>query len=239
MGNSMTSSTHEKDIHRVLGTKITGPFPENLAYVILATGCFWGSEKSFWRLPGVYTTAVGYSGGKAKKATYNEVCSGTTGHTESVLVVWDPAKLSIVDIVRMFLQCHNPTQVNGQGNDTGTQYRSAFYFNTDDQKRIGLAAIKSYEKSLGNRKIATEVKQVGMESFIYAEDYHQQYLASPGARKYCSAQPQEVNMEDAKNWVPEDLYTTYAPKLDDKFWAKHAPTFHCVLREPDEQITEW
>mmetsp|Transcript_3564 Transcript_3564/g.4114 ORF Transcript_3564/g.4114 Transcript_3564/m.4114 type:complete len:143 (+) Transcript_3564:128-556(+) len=122
-------------MHRVLKTKFHGPFPENTDQVIVATGCFWGSEKAFWRMPGVYTTAVGYSGGKKDNPTYEQVCSGRTGHTEAVLVVWDKDRLSFTDIVRMYLQCHNPTQVNGQGNDHGTQYRTALYYNTEEQKK--------------------------------------------------------------------------------------------------------
>ena len=113
------------------------------------TGCFWGSEKAMWRLPGVHTTAVGYAGGKTNNPSYEQVCSGRTGHTEAVLVVWDKSKLTFSDIVREYLQCHDPTQVNRQGNDRGTQYRTAVYYYTDEQKEITEAAIASYEKSLG------------------------------------------------------------------------------------------
>eukprot|EP00511_Aplanochytrium_stocchinoi_P012626 CAMPEP_0204877730 /NCGR_PEP_ID=MMETSP1348-20121228/48353_1 /ASSEMBLY_ACC=CAM_ASM_000700 /TAXON_ID=215587 /ORGANISM="Aplanochytrium stocchinoi, Strain GSBS06" /LENGTH=223 /DNA_ID=CAMNT_0052034633 /DNA_START=171 /DNA_END=839 /DNA_ORIENTATION=- len=221
-------------MHRVLKTKFHGPFPENTDQVIVATGCFWGSEKAFWRMPGVYTTAVGYSGGKKDNPTYEQVCSGRTGHTEAVLVVWDKDRLSFTDIVRMYLQCHNPTQVNGQGNDHGTQYRTALYYNTEEQKKVAEAAIRSYEKSLGGRKIATELKPENR--FYYAEDYHQQYLASPGARKYCSAQPQGVQLEPAEKWLPADLKKVFAPKLGEDFWNKHAPKPHCVLNDPHEQI---
>eukprot|EP00510_Aplanochytrium_minuta_P002295 CAMPEP_0184014466 /NCGR_PEP_ID=MMETSP0954-20121128/5677_1 /TAXON_ID=627963 /ORGANISM="Aplanochytrium sp, Strain PBS07" /LENGTH=191 /DNA_ID=CAMNT_0026294955 /DNA_START=237 /DNA_END=812 /DNA_ORIENTATION=+ len=187
-----------------------------------------------WRMPGVYTTAVGYAGGVTDKPTYEAVCSGKTGHTEAVLVVWEKDKLSFTDIMRMYLQCHDPTQVNGQGNDRGTQYRTALYYNTEEQRRVAQAAIESYEKSLGGRRIATELKPE--KNFFYAEDYHQQYLASPGSRPYCSARPQGVQLEPAEKWLPKDLKESFAAKLDEKFWEKHAPTPHCVLRDPHDQI---
>eukprot|EP00511_Aplanochytrium_stocchinoi_P005929 CAMPEP_0204822614 /NCGR_PEP_ID=MMETSP1346-20131115/800_1 /ASSEMBLY_ACC=CAM_ASM_000771 /TAXON_ID=215587 /ORGANISM="Aplanochytrium stocchinoi, Strain GSBS06" /LENGTH=233 /DNA_ID=CAMNT_0051948929 /DNA_START=276 /DNA_END=977 /DNA_ORIENTATION=- len=225
--------------HRILGTNFKGPFPEGTDSCVVATGCFWGSEKAMWRMPGMYTTAVVYAGGPTKDPTYQKVCSGNTGHTEAVLCVWETDKLSFTDVVRMYLQCHDPTQVNGQGNDRGTQYRTALYYNSDDQKRITEAAIASYEKSLGGRTIATELRALkpkGDVEYYYAEDYHQQYLASPGARQYCSAQPQGVQLENAERWLPEDLKGKYTPKLPEAFWEKHAPTPHCVLREPHEQF---
>lgn len=221
-------------MHRVLKTNFRGPFPAGTDSVIVATGCFWGSEKAMWRMPGVYTTAVGYAGGLTKNPSYEEVCSGRTGHTEAVLVVWEKNKLSFTDIVRMYLQCHNPTQVNGQGNDRGTQYRTALYYNTEAQKEIAEAAIKSYEKSLGGRKCATELKPE--QEFYYAEDYHQQYLASPGARKYCSAQPQNVQLQPAKTWLPDKYMSDFAPKLGEDFWEIYAPKPHCVVNDPHEQI---
>lgn len=230
--------TATNGIHRILENPFKPPFPTGTEYIIVATGCFWGSEKAFWRMPGVYTTAVGYAGGHTKNPTYHQVCSGSTGHTEAVLVVWNPDMISLADITRMFLQSHNPTQVNGQGHDHGTQYRTAFYYHNDIQKRIGEAAIASYEKSLG-KKIATEVKNVTIDKFVYAEDYHQQYLAAPGARKYCSAQPQEVDMVPNGDWLPKDLQEQFRPMLDEKFWEKHAPSPHCVLNDPHEQIKEW
>jgi len=241
MGNSGGRMSSTMTEHRVLKTNFKGPFPDNTDKVVVATGCFWGSEKAMWRMPGMYTTAVGYAGGKTLDPTYQEVCSGRSGHTEAVLCVWDKEKLNFSDVVRMYLQCHNPTQVNGQGNDHGTQYRTALYYYTAEQKKVAEAAIASYEKSLGGRKIATELRQMkedgeGEVIFYYAEDYHQQYLASPGARNYCSAQPQGVQLDPATEWLPNDLEEAFMPKLNEAFWNKYAPSPHCVLRDPHEQI---
>eukprot|EP00924_Labyrinthula_sp_SR-Ha-C_P011150 snap_masked-scaffold_81-processed-gene-0.20-mRNA-1 protein AED:0.02 eAED:0.02 QI:138/1/1/1/1/1/2/28/237 len=222
--------------HFILGNSIEAPFPENTESVVLATGCFWGAEKSFWRMPGVYTTAVGYAGGSSA-ASYEQVCTGRTGHTEAVLVVWETDKLSYTDIIRQFLANHDPTQINGQGNDHGSQYRGAVYYETEDQKRITEAAFESFNKTLKeNRKgkIATEVK--GDQKFFYAEEYHQQYLAKPGSRPYCSARPLGIRMEDPNVWLPEDMKEKYAPKLSEEYWNQYMPSPHCVIRDPHEQI---
>ena len=163
--------------HDVLGTPLSGPFPTNLETAIVALGCFWGAEKAFWSLPGVYTTAVGYAGGYTPNPTYEEVCSGRTGHTEAVLIVFDPAKISYADILRTFWESHDPTQGMRQGNDVGTQYRSAIYYTSDEQRRIAEASKVAYEdqlKAAGYPEITTEIAPAG--EFFYAEDYHQQYL---------------------------------------------------------------
>jgi peptide-methionine (S)-S-oxide reductase len=163
--------------HTVLGAPLRGPFPAGLETAIVALGCFWGAERAFWTLPGVYTTAVGYSGGYTPNPTYEEVCSGSTGHTEAVLVVFDPAQISYGELLRHFWEGHNPTQGMRQGNDVGTQYRSAIYYTSDEQRQIAEASKVAYAdqlKSAGYGDITTEIAAAG--PFYYAEDYHQQYL---------------------------------------------------------------
>jgi peptide-methionine (S)-S-oxide reductase len=165
------------DRHAVLGTPLRGPFPEGLETAVVAMGCFWGAERVFWQAPGVYTTAVGYAGGSTPNPTYEEVCSGRTGHTEAVLVVFDPSKTSYAEILRLFWENHDPTQGMRQGNDIGTQYRSAIYWTTDAQRAAAEASRDAYAERLraaGYPQVSTELAQAG--PFYYAEDYHQQYL---------------------------------------------------------------
>lgn len=163
--------------HAVLGTRIQPPFPETMDTAIFGLGCFWGAERIFWQTGGVYSTAVGYSGGFTPNPTYEEVCSGQTGHTEVVLVVFDPANVTFEALVKEFFESHDPTQGMRQGGDVGTQYRSAIYYANDDQREIAEAAKAAYNESLkqaGFREITTEIGPV--DTFYYAEDYHQQYL---------------------------------------------------------------
>ena len=165
------------DRHAVLGTPLRPPFPEGIETVQLGLGCFWGAERLFWKLDGVYTTAVGYAGGYTPNPTYEEVCSGSTGHTEAVLVAFDPAKLSLDEVLRTFWEGHDPTQEMRQGNDVGTQYRSAVYYASDEQKAAVEASRERYQASLtaaGLGEITTEIAPAG--PFYYAEAYHQQYL---------------------------------------------------------------
>jgi peptide-methionine (S)-S-oxide reductase len=165
------------DRHAVLGTPLRGPFPEGLEQAIVAMGCFWGAERVFWQAPGVYTTAVGYSGGFTPNPTYEEVCSGRTGHAEAVLVVFDPAKTSYEEILRLFWENHDPTQGMRQGNDVGTQYRSAIYWTTEAQRAAAERSRDAYAERLraaGYSEVTTEIGEAG--PFYYAEDYHQQYL---------------------------------------------------------------
>ncbi len=173
------------DRHFVLGTPLEPPFPAGLEQAIFGLGCFWGAERKFWELPGVYTTAAGYAGGYTRHPTYEEVCSGRTGHTEVVLVVFDPAKISYSQLLRVFWEAHDPTQGMRQGNDIGTQYRSAIYTSSDRQRQAAEASKMVYEQSLakhGYPAITTEIADA--PPFYYAEDYHQQYLAkNPGG--YC------------------------------------------------------
>mmetsp|Transcript_18914 Transcript_18914/g.27700 ORF Transcript_18914/g.27700 Transcript_18914/m.27700 type:complete len:268 (+) Transcript_18914:51-854(+) len=238
------------DKHYVLGNPMEGPWPSHLEKIIFANGCFWGSEKGAWRLPGggIYSTAVGYAGGYTPNPTYEEACSGRTGHTEAVQVIYDPAKISLTDILRWFWESHDPTQGMGQGNDRGTQYRSGLYYFDDDQRKLCEASKKSYEKALKKAgkgmgdKITTEIvaasefEKEGAKVFYYAEDYHQQYLAKPKARPYCSAQPQSVSLPQYEEWTPKGMEEKYAPKLPEAFWEEHGPKPHCVIRSPNEPI---
>jgi peptide-methionine (S)-S-oxide reductase len=171
--------------HEVLGTPLAPPFPEGYETAILGLGCFWGAERVFWQLPGVHTTAVGYAGGTTPNPTYEEVCSGSTGHTEAVLVVFDPAKIAYEQVLKAFWEGHDPTQGMRQGNDVGTQYRSVVLTTTPEQAAVAQASRDAYARELeaaGHGEITTEIGAAG--SFYYAEPYHQQYLAKvPGG--YC------------------------------------------------------
>ena len=163
--------------HAVLGTPLEPPFPEGYEVAVFALGCFWGAERLFWELDGVYTTAVGYGGGFTPNPTYEEVCTGRTGHAEVVLVVFDPKKLSYGQLLKVFFEAHDPTQGMRQGNDVGTQYRSAIYFADEAQRSAAERARDQYETALegeGFSTVTTEVAPAG--PFYYAEEYHQQYL---------------------------------------------------------------
>jgi peptide-methionine (S)-S-oxide reductase len=163
--------------HAVLGTPIDGPFPEGMAFAYFGMGCFWGVERIFWQIPGVYSTAVGYSGGYTPNPTYEEVCSARTGHTEAVQVVYDPAVVSYRQLLKAFWEGHDPTQGMRQGNDRGTQYRSAVYATDAEQLRLAQETREAYQPVLtraGYGPITTEIAPAG--PFYYAEDYHQQYL---------------------------------------------------------------
>jgi peptide-methionine (S)-S-oxide reductase len=171
--------------HFVNGHRLEAPFPEGMQLAQFGLGCFWGAERKFWEVPGVYSTAVGYAGGETKNPTYDEVCSGMTNHTEAVLVVFDPRKVSYEELLKVFWESHDPTQGMRQGNDAGTQYRSAIYTYGDEQRRAALASQEVFQKALrakGFGSITTEIREA--PTFYYAEDYHQQYLAkNPGG--YC------------------------------------------------------
>ena len=171
--------------HEVLGTPLQPPFPEGMEQLVVGMGCFWGAERIFWRADGVYTTAVGYAGGYTPNPTYAEVCSGRTGHTEAVLVVFDPAVIPLEEVLRLFWENHDPTQGPRQGNDVGTQYRSAIYWANDAQRAAAEASRDMYQAELasaGYGEITTEIAAAG--PFYYAEDYHQQYLAK-NPNGYC------------------------------------------------------
>jgi peptide-methionine (S)-S-oxide reductase len=171
--------------HFVLDAPLKPPFPDGCRQAVFGLGCFWGAERRYWQQPGVLTTAVGYAGGSTPNPDYREVCSGMTGHTEAVLVVYDPAKIAYEDLLRVFWESHDPTQGMRQGNDVGTQYRSAIYVFDAEQKAAAEASRDAYARVLadaGYGAITTEIADAG--PFYYAEDYHQQYLAkNPGG--YC------------------------------------------------------
>jgi peptide-methionine (S)-S-oxide reductase len=171
--------------HLVLGTPMAPPFPDGMEQAVFAMGCFWGAERRFWQLEGVYTTAVGYTGGYTPNPTYEEVCSGRTGHAEAVLVVYDPAKLSYRRLLGEFFESHDPTQGMRQGNDVGTQYRSAVFVGSNEQAAAAAEVKAAFQERLSNAgfpEITTEVAATG--PFYYAEDYHQQYLAA-NPNGYC------------------------------------------------------
>jgi peptide-methionine (S)-S-oxide reductase len=171
--------------HDVLETPLRGPFPAGLQQAMFALGCFWGAEKKFWQTPGVYTTAAGYAAGYTPNPTYREVCSGMTGHAEVVLVVFDPAKISYDELLKVFWESHDPTQGMRQGNDIGTQYRSGIYYFEEAQRGAAERSRDEYQRALsksGFGRITTEIKPA--PEFYYAEDYHQQYL-SKNPDGYC------------------------------------------------------
>jgi len=188
--NALPGREREIDVpalHEVLGTPLKPPFPDGFEQAVFGMGCFWGEEKVFWEAPGVYTTAVGYAGGFTPNPTYEEVCSGRTGHTEAVLVVFDPTVTSYEKMLKLFWEGHDPTQGLRQGNDVGSQYRSAIYWRDEAQRTAAEASRDAYQEVLsaaGHGTITTEVEPLDSHPFYYAEDYHQQYLAkNPGG--YC------------------------------------------------------
>ncbi|MET8527202.1 peptide-methionine (S)-S-oxide reductase MsrA [Micromonospora sp. NPDC005172] len=179
------------DRHEVLGTPLKGPFPEGLQVAVFGMGCFWGAERLFWTLPGVYTTSAGYAGGFTTNPTYEETCSGRTGHAEVVQVVYDPSKITYEDLLKVFWENHDPTQGMRQGNDVGSQYRSAIYTTTDEQRAIAESSRDAFQPIVtraGKGEITTEIAPLG--SYFLAEDYHQQYLApTKNPNGYCNHGP--------------------------------------------------
>ena len=215
--------------HAVLGSALQAPLMADQAEAVFACGCFWGAEKGFWRLPGVVTTAVGYAGGDVDQPSYNQVCSGRTGHTEVVRVVWSQPAVDFSDLLKLFWECHDPTQGNRQGNDTGSQYRSAIYTTNEEQLNLAVASRDAYQLALSDRgfgEITTEIRSD--QQFFFAEDYHQQYLAKPGSRPYCSAMPTGVILGDFKGAeykLPESVWQNYD-------WSVQ----HCILRSDNTPI---
>ncbi len=220
---------NENKKHAVLGSIYKSPVKSDEEEIFFACGCFWGAEKGFWKLPGVTTTAVGYAGGEMENPTYKQICTGQTGHAEVVRVVWKNSLIDLSDLLKLFWECHDPTQGNRQGNDQGSQYRSAIFTNNKIQQDLSIASRNEYQIALnhaGFGTITTEIK-IGM-SFYYAEEYHQQYLARPGSRPYCSAMPSKVIL----NNFPGANF-----KLKQEVW-KHFDWSinHCVLRSNNEPI---
>jgi len=215
--------------HRILKTNIFREPENGEEFIVFGCGCFWGAEKCFWKLPGVITTSVGYSGGKTINPSYEEVCSGYTGHAEVVKVVWDKKIIDISDLLKMFWECHDPTQRDRQGNDCGTQYRSAIYFKDKSQEEIIIKSKNAYQKALKKYNygiIQTEIRKI--KKYFYAENYHQQYLASIGSRQYCSASPTKVNLKEFENCNF---------KLKDEVWENfNWEVDKCVLISTNDQI---
>jgi peptide-methionine (S)-S-oxide reductase len=215
--------------HVVLGTAITAAPTAGQQEALFGCGCFWGAEKGFWRLPGVVTTAVGYAGGAIQDPSYDQVCSGRTGHAEVVRVVWDSNRLHFSDLLKLFWECHDPTQGNRQGNDRGSQYRSAIFVHDPGLLQLAEASALSYGANLAARGFAAITTEIASDRVLYyAEAYHQQYLAKPGSRPYCSAQPSGVRLEEfpgADYRLPASVWNAYD-------WS--VP--HCVLRGDNTPI---
>ena len=227
-GRATPLATAER--HVVLGTALKAPLSTSQEEALFGCGCFWGAEKGFWRLPGVITTAVGYAGGFTANPTYEEVCSGRTGHTEVVRVVWDRHAIDFSDLLKLFWECHDPTQGMAQGNDTGTQYRSAIVVPNAELRQIAEASRHRYQhllSSAGRGTITTDIS--AGQPFFFAESYHQQYLARPGSRPYCSARPSGVLLDDQ--------WSGCAYKLPATVWSHYDwSVSHCVLRGDNSPI---
>jgi len=190
-------------------------------------------------VPNAASCTFSGNGGHTVDPTYDECCSGRTGHNESVLVAYDTSKVSYIDILKQFWECHDPTQGDGQGGDRGTQYRSGIYCYNQEQQRLAEASKEAYQKALvasGYSPITTEIVYDPKFVFYYAEDYHQQYLAKPGGRQYCSAQPSGIPLPEYSTWAPQDLKEKHTPLLNDQYWTKYGPKPGCTIKCPNEQI---
>jgi peptide-methionine (S)-S-oxide reductase len=222
--------------HAVLETRIQPPFPDGLETAIFGMGCFWGAERLFWTLPGVYSTAVGYSGGYTPNPTYEEVCSGRTGHAEVVLVVFDPNEISYETLLQIFFEEHDPTQGMRQGADYGTQYRSAIYWTSEEQREVAEATREAYTPKLreaGYGEVTTEIAEAG--PFYYAEDYHQQYLHKI-PHGYCGLEGTGVSCPVPWATVSGGEHDTEAelltvPSNDEEWRARLSPAEYAVLRQ--------
>ena len=174
--------------HAVNSHPLQPPFPAGMQQAVFAMGCFWGAERRFWQQPGVYSTAVGYAGGNGASPSYEAVCGGRTGHAEVVRVVWNKQIVDFCDLLKLFWECHDPTQGDRQGNDRGSQYRSVIYTNDPNLDAIAKASCDAYQNLLTEKGFAAISTEIKLNQIFYAaEDYHQQYLAKPGSRPYCSA----------------------------------------------------
>ena len=215
--------------HVVLGSPLRAPLMDDQEEIVFGCGCFWGAEKGFWRLPGVISTSVGYAGGQTDHPSYDQVCSGRTGHTEVVRVVWSSPAIDVSDLLKLFWECHDPTQGDRQGNDCGSQYRSAIYTTNARQMQRVQASREWYQNALsaaGRGEITTEI--AADRPYYFAESYHQQYLARPGSRPYCSAMPTGVTLgafEGAEYRLPATVWTHYDWSIS-----------HCVLRGDNSPI---
>ena len=227
--NKSSTEIKKKVIHTILNNDLSAELKDNEQEILFGCGCFWGAEKGFWRLPGIISTAVGYAGGEKENPSYREVCTGLTGHTEVVRVVWNNNEIDQSDLLKLFWECHDPTQGNRQGNDNGNQYRSAIYTTTENQLIKALESKKSYQKELqinGFGEITTEItKNI---KFYFAEEYHQQYLSKPGSRPYCSAMPTKVELK---------TFNGANFKLNKNIWDEYNwDISHCILRGDNTPI---
>ncbi len=209
--------------HVVLGTPLLAAPGVSQAEVLFGCGCFWGAEKGFWRLPGVVTTAVGYAGGSLDDPSYEQVCSGRTGHAEVVRVVWDTTRVSFGELLKLFWECHDPTQGDRQGNDRGSQYRSAIFVNDPALLADAERSRAAYQQALQARGMGPITTEIALDRrFFPAEPYHQQYLAKPGSRPYCSAQPTGVPLPEIEG---------FSPLLPASVWDAYDWSIpHCILR---------
>jgi len=216
-------------LHTILKKEVTAELKDNEQEILFGCGCFWGAEKAFWRLPGIVSTAVGYAGGQKENPSYRDVCSGLTGHTEVVRVVWNDNEIDQSDLLKLFWECHDPTQGNRQGNDSGSQYRSAIYTTNENHLTKAIESKKSYQNELqknGFGEITTEIQN--NVKFYFAEEYHQQYLAKPGSRPYCSAMPTKTEFKSFKG-------ANF--KLNKKIWSYYNWDInHCILRGENTPI---
>ena len=215
--------------HFVLKTSLVAPFPKGNKSIMFGMGCFWGAERLFWNLEGVHTTAVGYAGGYVENPTYQHVCSGSTNHSEVVFINYNPNLISFDLLLKIFLENHDPTQGNRQGNDSGSQYRSAIYTVSKDHFNKAIESKNSYQKELQNYGFGQITTEISNDvTFFFAEDYHQQYLAKPGSRPYCSAMPTKVTFKDFKG-------SNF--KLNEKIWSHYNwDISHCILRGENTPI---
>jgi len=215
--------------HAVLNTPLHAPLMDDQEEALFGCGCFWGAEKGFWRLPGVVTTNVGYAGGTSAAPTYEQVCSGRTGHTEIVRVVWSTPAIDFSDLLKLFWECHDPTQGDRQGNDRGSQYRSAIYTTTQGQQDLAHASKAAYQHTLNQKGLGPITTDIRSEQIYHpAESYHQQYLAKPGSRPYCSAMPTGMLLDD---------FDGAAYKLPAEVWDHYDWSIsHCVLRGDNAPI---
>ena len=228
-GRLKSGGPFEQGPHVVLGSTIDAPVAEGQAEAFFGCGCFWGAEKGFWRLPGVVSTAVGYAGGPNAFPTYEQVCSGRTGHAEVVRVVWNTGAIGFADLLKLFWECHDPTQGDRQGNDRGSQYRTAIIVNDPALLELASASRAGYGAAQAERGYGAITTEIAPDKTFYpAETYHQQYLAKPGSRPYCSAQPSGVALESfagASFRLPPTVWEAYD-------WS--VP--HCVLRGDNTPI---
>ena len=227
--NKSSTKLNKKVLHTILKNDLLAELKDNEHEIFFGCGCFWGAEKGFWRLPGIISTAVGYAGGDKEEPSYRDVCSGLTGHTEVVRVVWNDNEIDQSDLLKLFWECHDPTQGNRQGNDMGSQYRSAIYTTNKNQFALAIESKKSYQKELNMKGFGAITTEIANNiKFYFAEEYHQQYLAKPGSRPYCSAMPTKVELNN---------FNGANFKLNETIWSNYNwDISHCILRGENTPI---